>query len=150
MSVNEKMTALADAIREKSRYKDKLTVDNMTVCVKSIFPAFYSYANGSGGAYLTFEQVPFECDLISIMLRWGIGNLGNNEVYSVFYNGATTDSRYRKKNGSSGSPYNVSNTVKVMNTKNEDGSYTVKIYCDGCTFSSAQPYVAFLAKREVD
>lgn len=146
MSINEKMTALADAIREKSGRTDMLSIDDMITCVNGIFPAFYSFANGSGGVYLTFERVPFECNLVSIMLRWGIGNLGSNEVYSVFYNGATSDSRYRKRNGSSTSPYNVSDTVKVTNTENEDGTYNVKIYCDGCVFSSAQPYVAFLAR----
>lgn len=150
MSLNEKMTALADAVREKVSYQDKLSINDMTVCVKSIFPAFYSFANGSGGQYLTFEQVPFECDLVSVMLRWGIGNLGNNEVYSVFYNGATSDSRYRKRNGTSYQPYNVSNTVKVTNEKNADSTYTVKIYCDGCIFNSSQTYVAFLAKKEED
>ena len=145
MSINEKMTALADAIREKSGCTDTLSIDDMITCVNGIFPAFYAFANGSGGAYFTFENVPFECNLVSVMLRWGIGNLGNNEVYSVFYNGASSDSRYRKRNGSSTTPYNVPDTVKVTNTKNEDGTYNVKIYCDGCIFSSAQPYVVFLA-----
>ena len=124
------------------------TVENLADCVDTIFPAFYSYTAGSGNEYLTFEQVPFECDLVSIMLRWGIGNLSNNEVYSVFYNGATSDSRYRKRNGTSSVPYNVSNTVVVTNTPDSNGTYTVKIYCDGCKFNSAQQYVCFLARKQ--
>ena len=124
------------------------TVENLADCADTIFPAFYSYTSGSGNEYLTFEQVPFECNLISIIMRWGISNLSNNEVYSVFYNGSTADSRYRKRNGSSTTPYNVSNAVVVTNAPDSNGTYTVRIYCDGCKFNSTQQYVCFIAKKQ--
>ena len=125
------------------------TVENLADCADSIFPAFYSFTNGSGGTYFTFYQVPFECNLVSVMLRWGMGNLSKNDVYSVFYNGKTADSRYRKKaDTGNNTPYNVSNAVVVTNTKDENGTYTVKIYCDGCIFNSAQQYIVFLAKKQ--
>lgn len=149
MSVYDKMTALADAIRTKSGTTQALTLDGMTEKINGVFSAFYSYTNGSGNEYLTFEQVPFECDLVSVMIRWGIGNLNNEDIYSVFYNGATADSRYRKKEKNNGNnPYNVSNTVVVTNEPDSNGTYTVKIYCDGCVFSSIMQYVCFLAKKQ--
>lgn len=125
------------------------TVENLAECADTIFPAFYSYVTANGSQYLIFEQVPFECNLVSVVARWGIGNLSNNEIYTVFYNGATSDSRYRKKSSSSGNtPYNVSNTVVVTNEPDSNGTYTVKIYCDGCVFSSIMQYVCFLAKKQ--
>lgn len=145
MSVNSEMTLLANAVREKTGYTGKMTISDMAEKVGEIFSAFYSFTYGSGGEYLTFENVPFECGLVSIMLRWGIGNINGNDVYSVFYNGSSADSRYRKRNGTSTTPYNVSGTVKVTSTKNEDSTYTVKIYCDGCLFNKNQTYVVFLA-----
>lgn len=148
MSVNEKMTAIANAVRSKTGTTSALTLDGMTEKINGIFSAFYSYTPGSGNAYLTFEQVPFSVDLVSIILRWGINNLNSDDVYSVFYNGATSDSRYRKRNGTSSVPYNVSNAVVVTNTPDANGTYTVKIYCDGCIFNNSQQYVCFLAKRQ--
>lgn len=125
------------------------TVENLADSADTIFPAFYSYTVGSGNEYLTFEQVPFECDLVSIMLRWGIGNLSNNQIYSVFYSGSgKNQNRYRKKNGTSNQPYNVDNNVVVTNTPDTNGTYTVKIYCDGCIFNNPQQYVCFLAKKQ--
>lgn len=149
MNAFDKLKALADAIRSKTGKSQALTLDDMATEVSGIFLAFYSYMNGSGNGYLTVNQVPFECNLVSVMLRWGIGNLNIEDVYTVFYNGATSDSRYRKKSSSTGNvPYNVSNTVVVTNTPDSNGTYTVKIYCDGCIFNSSQPYVVFLAKKQ--
>ena len=149
ISIKTSLTALASAVRAKTGTSAQMTIDEMTQKVGGIFSAFYSYTNGSGDAYFTFNQVPFECNLVSVMLRWGMGNLSKNDVYSVFYNEKTADSRYRKKaDDGNNTPFNVSNSVVVTNTKDEKGTYTVKIYCDGCIFNSSQPYVVFLAKKE--
>lgn len=149
MSLQSSLTALASAVRSKSGTDETLTIDEMTEKVNGIFPAFYSYMNGSGNGYLTVNQVPFECNLVSVMLRWGIGNLNSEDIYTVFYNGKTADSRYRKKEANNGNvPYNISNTVAVTNTPDSNGTYTVKIYCDGCVFNSVQQYIVFLAKKE--
>lgn len=151
MSIDTTMTALADAIRSKTGVNKSMTLETMAAKVNSIFPAFYTHTGGSGTAYLTFNQVPFECDLVSIMLRWGMGNLSAGEVYTVFFNGSSSDSRYRKcaiYTDGHRYPYNVSNTVKVTNTLDSNGTYTVKIYCDGCVFSGSQAYVCFLSKKQ--
>lgn len=149
MSIKTSLTSLASAVRAKTGTSAQMTIDEMAQKVGGIFSAFYSYTNGSGGTYFTFNQVPFECNLVSVMLRWGIGNLSKDDVYSVFYNGKTSDSRYRKKAADgNNTPYNVSNSVVVKNIKDEKGTYTVKIYCDGCIFNSAQQYIVFLAKKE--
>lgn len=47
MSVNEKMTALADAIREKSGVTGKLTIDGMTSAVKAISSLIVASASGN-------------------------------------------------------------------------------------------------------
>ena len=108
MSLQSSLTALASAVRSKSGTDETLTIDEMTEKVNGIFPAFYSYMNGSGNGYLTVNQVPFECNLVSVMLRWGIGNLNSEDIYTVFYNGKTADSRYRKKEANNGNvPYNI-------------------------------------------
>lgn len=148
MSLKSSLTNLASAVRTKTGTTDAMTIDEMTQKVNGIFSAFYSFTNGSGEAYFTFKQVPFECNLVSVMLRWGIGNLSKDDVYSVFYNGKTSDSRYRKKAAAgNNTPYNVSESVMVTNTPDSKGTYTVKIYCDGCIFNSAQQYIVFLAKK---
>ena len=47
MSVNEKMTALADAIREKSGVTGKLTIEGMTSAVKAISSLIVASASGN-------------------------------------------------------------------------------------------------------
>lgn len=47
MSVNEKMTAIADAIREKSGVTGKLTIDGMTSAVKAIPSLIVATASGN-------------------------------------------------------------------------------------------------------
>lgn len=140
------MFGLAETIRGKTGETAQMSIAEMTTRVSEIFPAFYFYGNGDGSTLMTFEQVPFEIDLVSIMFRWGIGSLKKNEVYSVFYNGATEDSRYRKK-ADNNIPYNVSNTVVVTSTADGNGTYTIKIKCDDCTFTANDPYVVFLARK---
>ena len=79
MSVNSKMTAIADAIREKTGGTDALTLDGMAAAIPEVFAAgfgageaaqkavcFQTTVLGSGTQYLSLE-IPFEPDYFTVL-----------------------------------------------------------------------------------
>ena len=79
MSVNSKMTAIADAIREKTGGTDALTLDGMAAAIPEVFAAgfgageaaqkavcFQATVLGSGTQYLSLE-IPFEPDYFTVL-----------------------------------------------------------------------------------
>ena len=79
MSVNSKMTAIADAIREKTGGTDALTLDGMAAAIPEVFSAgfgageaaqkalcFQATVLGSGTQYLSLE-IPFEPDYFTVL-----------------------------------------------------------------------------------
>lgn len=151
MSVNEKMTALANAVRTKSGTTQALTLDGMTEKINGVFSAFYSYTRGSGNAHQIFYQVPFEANLVSMIIRWGIQNdvMVNKSVFAVFY--SPTGNRCKEKifnsNGTpNGTPQEREGVVTVTSTADGNGTYTVDVYCNGSVFPSEMDYICFLGK----
>lgn len=146
MSIKTTLTALANAVRTKSGTTGTLTLDGMTEKVNGIFSAFYTLTNGSGSTTHTFYQVPFEPDLVSMIIQWGINAdvMTNNTVFSVLvvpgYN------RHRRKIDKSGTPQEIPDSVTVTSAADGNGTYTVNVTCSGSTFPSGMQYICFLGK----
>lgn len=155
MSIQAEISRIKTAIESAyAKLKSKgatlpatLTVENLADCADTIFPAFYSYTNGSGGQYLTFNQVPFAPDLVSLMIVWGINSssMVNGSVYSAWY--TSEHNRYRERISSTNTPQERDNAVTLTNTADENGTYTVSVYCNGSTFPSGMQYMCFLGKK---
>lgn len=148
MSVKTTLTALANAVRIKSGTTGTLTLDGMTDKVNGIFSAFYTLTNGSGSATHTFYQVPFEPDLVSMIIQWGITNsvMTNKTVFSVLV--VPGFNRYREKIDSTGTPQERQNGVTLTSEADGNGTYTVSVTCSGSTFPSGMQYICFLGKSK--
>ncbi len=154
MSLNEKMTALANAVRTKSGTTQALTLDGMTEKVNGVFSAFYSLAWGSGATTQTFYQVPFAPDIVSMQMQYGIGNLENcigsdknkSAVFSVEV--IPGFARARKAIYGTRTPQEITSGVTVTSTADDNGTYTVSVYSAGSIFYDEQTYICMLGKKQ--
>lgn len=146
MSIKTTLTALANAVRTKSGTTGTLTLDGMTEKVNGIFSAFYTQTNGSGSTTHTFYQVPFEPDLVSMIIKWGINNeaMTANTVFSVLV--VPGFNRHRRRISGTNTPQEINDSVTVTSAADSNGTYTVNVTCSGSTFPSRMPYICFLGK----
>ena len=156
LSINEKMTAIANAIRSKTGTTGTLTLDGMTEKVNGIFSAFYTLTNGSGKATQTFYQIPFAPDIVSIQIKYGIGNLedyikddqNKTAVFTVEI--IPGFARGRKAIHGTRVPQEIISNITVTSVADGNGTYTVSVYAGGSTFYDKQPLICFLAKSRGD
>ena len=148
MSVQTSLTALANAVRSKSGTTANMTIDQMTDNVNGIFSAFFCESFGSGETIQTYTQVPFEPDIVMMSIEYGITNpvMVDKSVFTVLLRPGYN--RYREKISSSSAPQERNNLTTITSEADGNGTYTVKIYCNGSTFPSRMDYMCMLGKSK--
>ena len=134
MRVNEKMTAIADAIREKTGGTDALTLDGMAQAIPAVFAAgeaesharcvakhFVGSFVGDGSRVATVA-IPFKPDIIAVSnFSTEIMNT-DYAVTSVHYNAVTAGTLHAYENG-------------VLTLQNFGGSSRPAFFMDGVEYA---------------